>query len=152
MLIAFIGILGVLLGGFLNALFSYLLARRSDGRQTKTAARLVLPELLENRDRLAAALETKRWGSVDFKTRRWQQHELVIASGFGKEWELLAMVYTAMVLLNNDRPYYDEEEEIDEIDDVQYMQLAAENLDDAIEVLRKRASLTHGRVLQPPTS
>lgn len=150
--VALVGILGVLLGGLLNAALSYLLARRADGRQTRTAARLVLPELLENRERLDAALKVKLWGSVDFKTARWRQHEVTIASGFGKEWEILAMVYTAMVLLNSDRPYYDDDEEIDEADDLQYMQLAAENLDDAIEVLRNRASLTYSRALQLPAS
>ena len=48
MLIALIGICGVLLGGFLNAAGTYVMARRAEQRDLRTAARILLPELLEN--------------------------------------------------------------------------------------------------------
>jgi hypothetical protein len=148
-LIALIGILGIFLGGFLNASFSFLLARRAERRETKTAARLVLPELLENRERLESALEAKRWRHIDFRTGRWRQHELSIASGFGPEWGLLATVYTALMLLNDDRRYYEADEEIEFEDDLGYMQLAAENLDDAVRILQKWAGVQKEVLMLP---
>lgn len=150
MLVALIGVLGILLGGFLNASFSYLLARRAEGRLARTAARLVLPELLENRQLLTSGLESKRWRYIDFRSTRWQQHEPVIATGFGDEWALLASVYTALLLLNDDRKYYDEDEEISDSDDLGYMRLAAENLDDAIGTLGKWAGMGDTEVLLLP--
>lgn len=151
MLVALIGVLGVVIGGFLNASFSYLLARRSEGQLAKTAARLVLPELLENQQRLNLAIGSERWRDIDFQTRRWQQHELAIATGFGREWAHLAAVYTALMLLNSDRKIYDDDEVI-ESDDLSYARLANENLEDAIRDVRKWAGLGETDVLMLPST
>lgn len=147
---ALIGVLGVLLGGFLNASFSYLLARRAERQKTKTAARLVLPELLENQQKLRSALESKRWRHIDFRSERWKRHELAIASGFDQDWTLLASVYTAFAILNDDRQSYGADEEIDDPDDLGYMSLAGENLDDAIRSLGKWAGMGEVKVLKLP--
>jgi hypothetical protein len=55
-----------------------------------------------------------------------------------------------MMLLNDDRSYYEGTESIEDLEDVEYMQLAAENLDDAIRALRKWAGLGESDVLLLP--
>jgi hypothetical protein len=62
---------------------------------------------------------------------------------------LLATVYTALMLLNEDRREYKDDEEIKYQDDLRYMQLAAENLDDAIRDLQKWAGVEKDALILP---
>lgn len=62
---------------------------------------------------------------------------------------MLAIVYTALMLLNQDRREYEADEEIKYQDDLGYMQLAADNLDDAIRDLQKWAGVKGDTLLLP---
>ena len=126
------------------------MTRRAEQKHATTAARLVLPELLENRHLLQSALEIKRWRFIEFQCDRWRQHELTIASGLGREWQQLTSVYTALILFNMERHEMDEEAEINLPEDLEHLELALINLDEAIEALAKWAGLSKVEVITTP--
>jgi hypothetical protein len=150
MLIALIGIGGVLLGGFLNAAGTYVMARRAEQRDLRTAARILLPELLENQKNLEDAFRTGRWDYAHFETRRWAQYELTVVKALGKEWAQLTAVYTAFVLLNGDREIRKGSNESihDDGDDFTYFELTVEAANKAVETLRRFAGLGPGDSLR----
>src|SRR5665811_280060 len=146
MLIALIGICGVLLGGFLNAAGTYVMARRAEQRDLRTAARILLPELLENQKSLEEAFETGRWDYAHFETRRWAQYELTVVQAIGDEWAQLTAVYTAFGLLNADRENRRGSNEgiHDDGDDFTYFELTVEAASKAAQTLRRWAGLAPG--------
>lgn len=144
MLIALIGIGGVLLGGLLNAAGGYVLAQRVERRELRTAARLLLPELLQNRENLATAFRGGSWDAARFETTRWAQYELTVISALRDEWAGLTKVYTAFNLLNVDREIRREEGRksiLEDGDDFDYFELTLEATDRAVGILRRWAGL-----------
>jgi len=126
------------------------MTQRAERRQAATAARLVLPELFENRHLLESALEIRRWRFIEFQCDRWRQHELTIASGLGEEWHQLTMVYTALVLFNMERHEMDEDEEIHFPEELEHLELALTNLDEAIATVAKSAGVSTVEVIAMP--
>jgi hypothetical protein len=152
MLLALIGFIGVLLGAVLNATWTYALARRSEHRDLRTAARLLLPELLENREQLKKALETGSWSYVEFSTDRWGRHQVEFMRALDGEWIDLTKTYKAFDLLVIDRRIREEEDRNDSIlddgDDFDYCELTLEAADRATASLRKVAGLRPDEALR----
>ena len=63
-LAAVAALVGVIIGGLLNAALTYASERRSDRAAAAVAARLVTEELRLIRDTIASALEDGRWGAI----------------------------------------------------------------------------------------
>lgn len=145
MFVALIGVLGVLLGALLNALGSYLNARRAERRDLRTAARILLPELRQNVQNLSTTFKLEDWRHAEFATQRWAQHELTVVKALGGEWVRLVAVYTAFDLLNADRKIRLEEGwhkgQGLEGDDFDYLELTLNSADKAVQALRKWAGL-----------
>jgi hypothetical protein len=150
MTFALVGILGACIGALLNAGWNYALARRAERRELRTAARLLLPELLQNREHLDTAFKTGSWGHVRFETDRWKRHEVLFMSSLEDEWVELTKVYTAFTLLNADRKIRDQEQRhaFDEGDDFDYFELTLKAADESLVVLRKVAELPPGETLR----
>ena len=148
MSVAVVGIAGVLLGALLNALGGYVLMRRREKREIRTAARLLLPELLENRSTLDTALVLERWECVSFDTERWQQYETVLAGSMGERWTELTKTYTAFTLLNADRSHREPDAVIDDGDDFEYLLLAKDSADEAIGIVHQLAGVPQGTKLK----
>lgn len=149
MMLALTGIIGVCLGALLNAAWTYGLARRSERRELRTAARLLLPELLENREQLATAYKTGSWSHVVFKTERWSQHEVRFMSALETGWIELTKIYTAFDLLNRDRKFREAENDPAlEGDDFDYFELTLEAADRATFMLKQAAGLAENETLR----
>ena len=145
MFLALIGVLGVLLGALLNALGSYLSARRAERHDLRTAARILLPELQQNVQNLSTTFRLEDWRYAEFATQRWSQHELTVVKVLGGEWAQLVAVYTAFGLLNADREIRLEDGWHNaqglEGDDFDYLELTLKSAERAIQALRKWAGL-----------
>lgn len=152
MLTATIGVLGILLGGALNALAGYWLSKRREQREVTAAARVLLPELLGNMQSLEVAITFKRWCDVDFATSRWKDHEPTLAACPDDEWQHVSLVYTAFELLNADRRRRGTRGVIDDPDDIDYMVRAADEARDALALLQRVAGVHDTRHLVLPES
>lgn len=145
MFVALIGVLGVLLGALLNALGSYISARRAERRDLRTAARILLPELQQNVQNLSMTFRLEDWKHAELVTQRWAQHELTVVKALGGEWAQLVAVYTAFGLLNADREIRLEEgwhkSQGLEGDDFDYLELTLKSAKRALQALRKWAGL-----------
>jgi hypothetical protein len=149
MTFALVGVIGAVIGALLNAAWNYALARRTERRELRTAARLLLPELLQNREHLETAFKTGSWRHVQFEIDRWKRHEVLFMSSLEDEWVELTKVYTAFTLLNADREIRDKERRDPfEDDDFDYFELTLKAADESIVVLRKVAELPSGETLR----
>lgn len=152
MLVALIGVLGVLLGALLNTFTTYLSARRAERRDLRTTARILLPELQQNVQNLSTTFRLEDWRHAEFETERWAQNELTVVKALGAEWAHLVSVYTAFDLLNADRKIRLEEGWCKgqglEGDDFDYLELTLERAEKAAQALRKWAGLGPGDSLR----
>jgi hypothetical protein len=152
MLLALTGIAGVCFGALLNAGWTYAMARRAERRELRTAARLLLPELLRNVERLESAFQTGSWSHAQFETRQWESHEVEFMSSLKGEWVELVQVYTAFDLLNRDRKIREEEgrrERItDDGDDFDYFELTLKAAGRTTGALKKVAGLAPSETLR----
>jgi hypothetical protein len=152
MLLALTGFAGVCIGALLNAGWNYAMARRAERRELRTAARLLLPELLQNKEHLETAFKTGSWSYVQFGTDRWERHEVKFMSSLESEWVELVQIYTAFDLLNRDRKIREEEKRMESIledgDDFDYFELTLKAADRATSALRKVAGLAPNESLR----
>ncbi len=152
MLLALIGFIGVCFGALLNAGWSYAMARRAERCELRTAARLLLPELLENKEHLETAFRTGSWNYARFSTDRWQRHEVEFARSLNGEWVDLTKAYKAFDLLNLDREIRRDEGRtqclLDDGDDFDYCDLTLEAAGRAATSLRKVAGLPSNEALR----
>ena len=128
------------------------MARRAEHRELRTAARLLLPELLENREQLRSAFETGSWCYIEFSTDRWQRHQVEFMRALDGEWIDLTRAYKAFDLLAISRRIREEEGRtesiLDDGDDFDYCELTLEAADRAASSLRKVAGLPPDEALR----
>jgi hypothetical protein len=100
---AIFGLIGVVIGGLLNGVVLYLMERTRDSRDTRTAARMLLPELRDARRTIKFALGSHHYPFSTIETARWQEWEPVLAPRMGgEEWASLYEIYLGIRLLNDD--------------------------------------------------
>lgn len=109
---AIFGLVGVLIGGALNIVNAYLAERRAQKREGRTAARLLLPELIEASRMLMTAKQTNRFPGTDFPRLQWTKHEATLARLLDSgTWDSVSQVYTSLHLFDDERPKFEEEDE-----------------------------------------
>lgn len=116
----------------------------------RTAARVVLPELIAAERALNYGLDLKRWSHLEFKTDRWVAYEVRLAATSDGAWELLTKAYTAFALLNKDREIRPADEPLEDGDDVEYVLQALETTRAAIVVARGLAGVSPDAQLSLP--
>jgi|tagenome__1003787_1003787.scaffolds.fasta_scaffold20948766_5 hypothetical protein len=86
---------GVIVGGSLNAVMSYALARRVERREARAAARLVIEELAQIRYALADVRDDGRWRPIDFVTLdQWREHRDRLAHHLRpSDWRCVSAAY-----------------------------------------------------------
>lgn len=100
---AIFGLVGVVIGGLLNAVGLWVIEYRRDRRVAQVAARLLAPDLNQVRHAMKIALEGKTWSGVDVPDNRWREYQGALARAMKpKHWSLVAGVFLALEMLKNE--------------------------------------------------
>lgn len=93
---AIVGLIGVIIGGLLNAGVSLLVERRQRATAARVAARLVGVEMARNLWAARKTMETKSmsWMRHDLSDDQWRSHRQELAAVLGTDkWMTLASYY-----------------------------------------------------------
>jgi hypothetical protein len=151
MLAAIAGIGGVILGAGLSALSARARRRRVEREDARSAARLLLPELIQNERSLGCAITFERWVDVCFEIDRWRLHEAAIARALANDWADVAAIYTAFMLMGKDREIAESDDEMEfDGDFVEYMLLTLERLRAVVSRLQDLAEIRDGEEIRIP--
>jgi hypothetical protein len=100
---AIFGLVGVVIGGLLNAVGLWVIEYRRDRRVAQVAARLLIPDLNQVRHAMKIGLEGKTWSHVHVPGNRWREYEGALARAMKpKDWSLVAGVFLALEMLGNE--------------------------------------------------
>lgn len=147
-----IGLIGVVVGGLLTALSSWLLDLSRDrrhgqhkvqreARELKRAARLIGEELSENLDLLCRAVESRRWWrhpAHSLRTTRWDEYEPVFAGAEVADqiWYSVAAAYQiARELLGAAEERMRGEQSLLTFEDDQYLRMCIRSIDGGRQAL-----------------
>jgi hypothetical protein len=99
---AIFGLIGVLVGASRNGLVQWLMARRSDVAEARTAARLVTYELREYQQLLQYTLLNRRWETgLWFSPAIWREHQARLAGACSTtEWIPVERAYLGIEIVD----------------------------------------------------
>ena len=101
MLPAIFGLIGVIVGGFLNGAVQWKIASRAERRASRAAARLVMDDLLQVEGEIDQALEDGVWGDLAASPptlEAWTEHRTTLTSLPFRDW---AMITNAVSFARN---------------------------------------------------
>lgn len=102
---AIFGLIGVIVGGALNAAIAMATEAHRDGRAVMAAARLLVLEAADIGSRCKTALDAGTWGTIPqwpLETVLWEQYRTIMASHVtgSVDWLKLSGGFTTAVTLN----------------------------------------------------
>lgn len=99
---AIFGLIGVLVGASINGFIQWLMARRSEEAEARTAARLVTYELREYQQLLQFTLSTRRWETrLWFSPAIWREHQARLAGACSRsEWTPIERAYLGIEIVD----------------------------------------------------
>jgi hypothetical protein len=116
---------GVIVGGLLNFVVAHMRDRRVERIERRTAARLLLPELIAARRGLRQMRRSRKiW--LPFELERWSQHASSLARLLDdRTWRDLAAIYESLWLFNDEGESFGAGDE-SEVDDRELLVLPAD--------------------------
>jgi hypothetical protein len=134
---AIFGLVGVLVGGLLNGAGLWLVERHRSRRAARTAARLLLPELIEIERILTIRMwrEPKWRGMAEFPHERWDRYESTLAPVLSKwDWAALTSLYESLRLFEDEASYHAKLDTPVDGESLEYLHLTQGVAADAMQV------------------
>lgn len=100
---AVVGLIGVVVGASMNGLVQWLMTRRADRLNARTAARVVRFELRQYQELLRYSLSTRHW-EVGYwiSPVRWREHQARLSAACtGEEWSKVEMAYAGVEIVDS---------------------------------------------------
>ena len=137
---AVLALCGVVVGGAINLVSGIVLDRRRQGREIRTAARLIVTELASIRDKLEDLLRRKTWGAISHvDVTRWTEHEGQLAAALdNSDWTSVHSLYRSIRLFSDEASDFAGTDEVT-AEDLAHARLTLDVLADALPRLKRLA-------------
>jgi hypothetical protein len=148
---AFIGLLGVVVGGLVTAGTAWLNAWRERRRAAVVAGRLVASELKNAREALDYPVSSGTWWSGDIDVSCWADHGPTLAAGLTRsEWHAVEFAYAEIAAAdrtrrdNLDMPSLEDQQAL-----LESLTAAMGRIDDGIQAAEKLERRLSRRLREP---
>jgi hypothetical protein len=103
MIVAVVGLIGVIVGAAMNGVVQWLGTRRADRLKARTAARVTRYELRSYHELLAYMISSKHWEPAHWLSPvRWREHQTILAEVCRPdEWQNIERAYLGLEIVDS---------------------------------------------------